>query len=111
MVAIDTTRIMPAARVRVVATVPPLPVEARPDPPRSWVRERRRLAVVALHPRPQRPPVVRGPAVAYLVKAFVERARAVVATAEAAAAAYAKVQPADSGRLLPGLHRNIDIFI
>lgn len=111
MVAIDTTRLMPATSARVVATVPPVPVEPRPDPPRSWVRERRRLAVVAPQPRPQRPPVVRGPAAAYLVKAFVERARAAVATAEAAAAAYAKVQPLDAGRLLPGLHRNIDIFI
>lgn len=111
MVALDTTRLMPPASTRVVATAPPSPVEPRPHPPRSWVRERRRLAAVAPRPRPQRPPVVRGPVAPYLAKAFLERARAAVASAAVAAAAYAKVQPQDGGRLLPGLHRNIDISI
>ena len=111
MVAIDTTRLMPPASPRVATTAPPAPVEPRPHPPRSWVRERRRLTTVAPRPRPQRPPVVRGPAAPYLAKAFLERARAAVASPETAAAAYAKVQPLDGGRLLPGLHRNIDISV
>ena len=69
------------------------------------------MGSVAPRPRTQRPPVVRGPAGPDLAQAFIERARDSVASAEAAAAAYAKVQPLDAGRLLPGLHRNIDISI
>ena len=107
MVGIDTILLAPPV-ARLAAYAPSVPVESRRDPPPNTARERRRLpALSRLRLRGAAGP---GPAAPYLAQEFAQRTRASGAAVNAAAAAYARVQPQTGDRLL-GLQRHVDISL
>ncbi len=107
MVGIDTL-LLPPPIARPVAYAPPAPVESRRDPPPNSARERQRMpAPSLLRPRRAAGP---GAAAPYLAQQFAQRSQLPGAAANAAAAAYARVQPQTGDRPL-GLQRHIDISL
>lgn len=107
MVGIDTLLLAPPI-ARPAAFAPPAPVESRRDPPPNSARERRPM--VAPAPLPLRRAAGPGAAAPYLAQEFAQRSRPPGAAANAAAAAYARVQPQTGDRPL-GLQRHIDISL